>query len=123
MINQRPKLSSAKYRQSDNEIWAPFTFSKVGSSNGLISGPLTAYCRNAKVLGSTSKMYLCQHLTKGKQTAGDSGAPVFRVINGSDVKLYGIAWGADSTNTNFAWSDYPALEFELGFLHSEHSNW
>jgi hypothetical protein len=71
------------------------TLNKVGRTTGWTRGPATSTCANVGVSGSTTVM-LCQGLVTAGVGGGDSGSPVFQVLNSpaqNDVRLVGILWG------------------------------
>jgi hypothetical protein len=69
---------------------------KVGRTSGRTQGRVTASCVNVNQSGTLFTM-LCQDQASYGGQPGDSGSPVFRIINApaaNDVRLYGINWGS-----------------------------
>ncbi len=70
---------------------------KVGRTSGRTAGKVTAVCTNISVTG-TNIVQLCQGLATLGSLGGDSGSPVFQILNkpaANDVGLAGILWGGD----------------------------
>jgi hypothetical protein len=65
---------------------------KVGRTTGRSEGRISSTCVNVNVSGSRVTQ-LCQSLVPATVGAGDSGSPVFRIVSGNSVSLYGILWG------------------------------
>ncbi len=75
---------------------------KVGRTTGWTQGNVTNTCVNTGVFG-TNIVQLCQDFVNAGVGAGDSGSPVFSIINDqNDVELRGILWG--SSGTSFVYS-------------------
>ena len=78
---------------------------KVGRTTGRTAGVVLQTCANFNVLG-TNITQLCQSRASYLSNPGDSGSPVFRIVNFpavNDVALGGIHWGSGgvfSTITN-----------------------
>lgn len=86
---------------------------KVGQTSGRTSGAVTHTCVDTGV-ASTNITMLCQYFFEAQSQGGDSGSPIFKVINGTtDVKLYGVLWGGGSTS---AFSAMENIQDELGGL-------
>jgi hypothetical protein len=69
---------------------------KVGRSSGRTQGDVFASCANVGQTG-TNNIILCQDRANYSAIAGDSGSPVFKILDSprpNDVKLYGINWGS-----------------------------
>jgi hypothetical protein len=90
---------------------------KVGRTTGWSQGPITQTCVNVGVAG-TRIVLLCQDFVQATVGAGDSGSPVFKITNGSDVTLYGLLWGGNSSGTYFVYSPIGNIQRsdELGSL-------
>ncbi len=91
---------------------------KVGRTTGWSQGPITNTCVNVGVTG-TRIVLLCQDFVQATVGAGDSGSPVFRLVNGNgSVVLYGVLWGGNSSGTNFVYSPIGNIQrsSELGPL-------
>jgi hypothetical protein len=91
---------------------------KVGRTTGRTTGTVTETCVNYNVSG-TDITQLCQSRASYASAAGDSGSPVFRVVDSpatNDVALGGIHWGSGgvfSTISNIQRSVSPV---ELGSM-------
>jgi hypothetical protein len=114
-------LEFQKYgRIASKEQWplsgTPAT--KVGRTTGRTSGTITQACANVK--SSDGYMLLCNYRVTSDHTlsqGGDSGSPVFRVIDDpspGDINLMGVLWGG-STNS-FVFSPLGGLELDLGAM-------
>jgi hypothetical protein len=57
---------------------------------------------------------LCQHLVDAPSGSGDSGSPVFELLQNRRIVLAGILWGGAEDGTDFVFSDLTAVEAELG---------
>lgn len=68
----------------------------VGSEEGCRYGPVTNTCEDVDI-GDYS--FLCSLRYTAISDGGDSGAPVFRVVSSTNVKLVGILYGGDATTT------------------------
>ena len=107
-------------RIASKEIWPlPGTSAtKVGRTTGRTEGVITNGCANIK--SSDGYLLLCNYYVASDHTlalGGDSGSPVFRVINDPephDVNLMGVLWGG-SKNT-FVFSPLGGVEMELGTM-------
>jgi len=80
--------------------------SKIGRTTGWSQGVVTGTCVNTNVSGTIITM-LCQGVVYAASAAGDSGSPVFQIINSpasGDVRLHGILWGGNSSGTTFVFS-------------------
>jgi hypothetical protein len=82
---------------------------KVGRTTGWSQGNVTATCVNVGVSGS-SIVQLCQDQVSASVGSGDSGSPVFRIVNGNDVHLLGILWGGNTAGTSFTYSPIANIE-------------
>lgn len=93
------QITAEATRQLRGEI-----LNKVGRTTGWSQGPITSTCVNVGVTG-TRIVLLCQDFVQATVGAGDSGSPVFRLVNGNgSVVLYGLLWGGNSSGTNFVYS-------------------
>jgi len=91
---------------------------KVGRATGWSQGPIVYTCVNLPVYREgvdTGLTLLCQDVVQATSQRGDSGSPVFRITNGSDVILYGLLWGGDGTRF-FVYSPIENIQHELGPL-------
>jgi len=73
----------------------------VGRTSGRKEGRVFAVCRD-EFIGTIG--LLCQDYVNVGVLGGDSGAPVFKIINSPaphDVILYGILWGGDPAGTQY----------------------
>jgi hypothetical protein len=75
---------------------------KTGRTTGTSVGRVNRTCVNTSVSGSNVYM-LCQATVPANVGSGDSGSPVYRVVNGGvfSVALNGILWGGSSNPTTF----------------------
>lgn len=79
---------------------------KIGRTTGWTQGAVVATCANVNVSGTNITLF-CQDLVNAGSGGGDSGSPVFRIVNSpaaGDVRLYGILWGGNSSGTQFVFS-------------------
>jgi hypothetical protein len=82
------------------------TLNKVGRTTGWSQGRVSSTCVDTGVSG-TNIVQLCQDYVTARVLGGDSGSPVFRIMNSAgDVRLYGILWGGNSGGTMFAFSAF-----------------
>jgi hypothetical protein len=90
---------------------------KVGRTTGWTQGTVTNTCVTTFVSG-TNWVRLCQDIVAANVGGGDSGSPVFRIVDdaGGRVSLYGVLWGGSSSGTLFVFSNMQNLERELGQL-------
>jgi hypothetical protein len=91
---------------------------KVGRSTGWTFGPVIETCVDLNSSG-TDRVLLCQDIVLAGSGFGDSGAPVFERLGGSDVALTGILWGAGTNEFGapvFAFSALENIVLELGAL-------
>ncbi|GEM_PF-1578457 len=92
---------------------------KVGRTTGWSQGVVTYTCVTIFVSG-TNYALICQDLVRANVGAGDSGSPVFKIVDSSagTVQLYGILWGGGDINgvRHFAFSNMANIERELGDL-------
>jgi hypothetical protein len=91
------------------------TVNKVGRTTGWSRGKVAATCATVNVSG-TSITQICQTIVNAKVGAGDSGADVFKVTSGTNVKLDGVLWGGSSNGTQFVFSPFANITGELGAL-------
>lgn len=93
------------------------TVEKVGRTSGWTGGSLASSCADLTVYDDgfpTNTRLLCQGIVNAYAGPGDSGAPVFVITSGSNVKLVGILWG--SSSSQFAFSRFNYIEAEFGPL-------
>jgi hypothetical protein len=91
---------------------------KEGRTTGRTQGAVASTCVNYNVAGSTITQ-LCQARVNAPVGPGDSGAPVFRILNANnDVQLQGILWGGPSTGAYYIFSPIGSVQLptELGPL-------
>lgn len=87
---------------------------KIGRTSGWTYGQVIATCTDVNVSG-TNITQLCQDRVQAYSAGGDSGSPVFSWSgSGSNVTLYGLLWGGNSTS--FVMSALDNIEYELGSL-------
>jgi hypothetical protein len=94
------------------------TAHKVGRTSGWTAGPVVATCVDVLQSGSNI-VKLCQDIVGAADRGGDSGAPVFERVGGSNVALTGLLWGGgtlDNGQSVFVFSAMENIEFELGQL-------
>jgi hypothetical protein len=87
---------------------------KTGRTTGTSVGRVNRTCVNTAVSGSNVYM-LCQSTVPANVGPGDSGSPVYRIINGGafSVALNGILWGGSSNPTTFWFSTMDRIDSEL----------
>lgn len=91
---------------------------KVGRTTGWTQGTVTNKCVDTRVSG-TNNVQLCQTFVSAGVGGGDSGSPVFNIINNPqqyDVQLLGILWG--SSGGTFVYSPMTNIEWELGQINT-----
>ena len=59
---------------------------------------------------------LCQNIVGAGSGPGDSGSPVFELLQGNRVVLAGIMWGGAEDGSDFAFTAMPEIEAELGAM-------
>jgi hypothetical protein len=91
------------------------TVNKVGRTTGWSQGKVVATCVTVNVSG-TLITQICQTVVNAKVGAGDSGADVFKVTSGTNVKLDGLLWGGSSNGKQFVFSPFANITGELGAL-------
>jgi hypothetical protein len=91
------------------------TLNKVGRTTGWSKGKVAASCVTVNV-GGTNFTQLCQTIVNAKVGAGDSGADVFSVTSGTNVRLNGLLWGGSIDGTQFVFSPLANITGELGSL-------
>jgi hypothetical protein len=91
------------------------TVNKVGRTTGWSRGKVVATCVAVNVSG-TLITQICQTIVNAKVAGGDSGADVFKVTSGTNVKLDGVLWGGSSNGTQFVFSPFANVTGELGAL-------
>jgi hypothetical protein len=88
---------------------------KVGRTTGWSQGPVTNTCVTVNVSGSDITQ-LCQTIVSARVAGGDSGADVFRISSGTNVRLSGVLWGASTDGKVFVFSPLANVKGELGAL-------
>jgi hypothetical protein len=91
------------------------TVNKVGRTTGWSRGKVVATCVTVNVSGSNITQ-ICQTVVNAKVGAGDSGADVFKVTSGTNVKLDGVLWGGSTNGMTFVFSPFANITGELGAL-------
>ncbi len=88
---------------------------KVGRTTGWTQGSVINTCVTTFVYG-TNWVRFCQDRVAANVEGGDSGSPVFKVIDpaAGNVVLYGVLWGGSSGS--FVFSNMYNIERELGPL-------
>lgn len=92
------------------------TLRKVGRTTGQTEGGVTRSCVDTSARGS-KVIRLCQDFVEADVqivAGGDSGSPVFKIVAGTDVTLYGILWGGSSDGTIFVYSPLSNIEGIIG---------
>ena len=91
---------------------------KVGRTTGWTAGKVVAVCLDGystTVIGNYRRYYPCSNAFNGGASGGDSGAPVFKYLDGPEVSLFGIAF--TSTGSSVTWfNDMSAIQSEMGAL-------
>lgn len=85
---------------------------KVGFTTGWTQGEVTRTCVDDFASGPNGHM--CQDIASASVSEGDSGSPVFKIVNGNEVVLYGIVWAGGVNGMVF--SAMGNIEQELGNL-------
>jgi hypothetical protein len=123
----RPPLNSATWNGTDTfrivavrNAQLPTTVQKVGHVTGRTEGKVTADCLDLKPAGTTITLF-CQDMASYSVKEGDSGSPVFEVINtaANTVALVGIHWGIGTNSLGELrgfYSPFSGVEAELGNL-------
>jgi hypothetical protein len=91
---------------------------KEGRTTGRTVGVVLQTCANFNVLG-TNITQLCQSRASYNSGPGDSGSPVFRIVNtpaANDVALSGIHWGSGGVFSTIANIQRNVFHVELGPL-------
>jgi hypothetical protein len=88
---------------------------KVGRTTGWSQGPVTGTCVNVNVSG-TNITQLCQTIVSATVAGGDSGADVFTITSGTNVRLNGVLWGGSGDGKTFVFSPLANVKGELGAL-------
>ena len=88
---------------------------KVGRTTGWSRGKVLATCATVNV-GGTTVTQICQTLVDAKVAGGDSGADVFKVTSGTNVRLAGVLWGGSTNGRTFVFSPLANVTGELGAL-------
>jgi hypothetical protein len=89
---------------------------RVGIASGWVYGTLTESCVNERVFSDgvqTDFWILCSGTFDATLREGDSGGPVFKVLNlpSGEVELAGIAWSGGFRRTRF--SKYAHISYDL----------
>jgi hypothetical protein len=87
---------------------------KIGRTSGWTVGSVSATCAHVKNEDRPGVVLLCQTIVDGFADRGDSGSPVFSLLQNNTVVLFGLLWGADGTSWVF--SPIDAIQAELGAL-------
>ena len=90
---------------------------KTGRTTGTSVGRVNRTCVNTNVAASNVHMR-CQATVVANVNSGDSGSPVYRIINAGafSVALNGILWGGSSNPTTFWFSTMDRIDAELTAL-------
>jgi hypothetical protein len=91
---------------------------KVGRTTGRTAGVVQQTCANFNVLNTTITQ-LCQSRAAYLSNPGDSGSPVFRIVNApavNDVALGGIHWGSGGVFSTISNIQRNVFHVELGPL-------
>jgi hypothetical protein len=91
---------------------------KVGRTTGRTAGVVQQTCANFNVL-NTNITQLCQSRASYLSNPGDSGSPVFRIVNVpalNDVALGGIHWGSGGVFSTISNIQRNVFHVELGPL-------
>lgn len=93
------------------------TLNKVGRTTGWTQGAVTNTCVTTYVANS-DVVRLCQNFVQASVGPGDSGSPVFRIVDPAayTVELHGILWGGTLDGSIFVFSPISNIEGELGPL-------
>lgn len=96
---------------------------KIGQTTGFTRGAVTTSCVLVNVgarsfLDPANLTLPCQDFVGAAMDHGDSGAPVFSLLQGQRAVLAGIAWGMSvgSASPEFVFSPIGAVESELGTM-------
>lgn len=95
---------------------------KVGRTTGLTPGAVSKTCVNANDGDTPDVTFLCQYRADRSQGVagrivdeGDSGSPVFRLVDERNVDLYGLLWGGASDGSYFIFSSMMFLHLDTPF--------
>jgi hypothetical protein len=88
---------------------------KVGYTTGWTGQRVTHRCKKEdyKPAGDL----LCQAWVGAGAGPGDSGSPVFKIVSGPKVVLYGVLWWVANDSSWFKFSPMSGVEADLGTLH------
>lgn len=96
---------------------------KIGQTTGFTRGAVTLACVMANVAARslfdpTNLTLPCQNFVGAALDQGDSGAPVFSLLQGNRAVLTGIAWGmsVSTASPEFVFSSIGAVASELGAI-------
>lgn len=121
----RPELNSATWNGTDTFRIAAIrdarlgtAVQKVGHVTGRTGGAVTADCLDLKPKDTTITLF-CQDMASYTVKDGDSGSPVFEVINAATnaVALVGVHWGIgtnDAGQPRGFYSPFSSVKAELG---------
>lgn len=93
---------------------------KIGRTTGWTRGLVTNDCIDINVSnddGSDSNVtMICQNIVGASAGHGDSGSPVFELLQNNRVTLAGIMWGGSEDESSFVFTALPDVEAELGAM-------
>ncbi len=90
---------------------------KLGRETGWTWRTVIDSCRNRDVPDS-DLTYLCEDHMDAVAYAGDSGAPVFGLAGGNDVRIYGILVAGNRTANRYAFHSIYNLRQDHGYQFS-----
>lgn len=89
------------------------TLEKIGRTTGWTAGPVHGTC--VTITDSTSGFtFICQDTVDAGSDHGDSGSPVFIWQTSSTISPMGVLWGGTNFGTQFIFSHWSNIEYELG---------
>ena len=106
-------------QQGDPTGTGEISLNKVGRTTGWTSGVVSNTCATVNVFASNVQLHCQIFVHQAEATlvgSGDSGAQVFQVVSGTNVRLVGILWGGNSSGDTFIFSPMSGIEAELGSL-------
>lgn len=123
----RPPLGSYNWNGTDvfgvageqSNILVNDPVTKVGQGSGRKAGKVTATCIDVNFTqNGLNYTIFCQHRADYFSAGGDSGSPVFRIVNWpsqNDVTVYGMHWANNGSTTSY-FSSIGRIQFsqELG---------
>jgi hypothetical protein len=98
----------------NNNMWSGDPVDMVGSFGGWSGGTIQSTCEDFPLTGE--KMVTCAYEANYRCIDGDSGAPVFRRLVGTEVKLAGIHTGDQNNETRCVFSKYYRIVQNLGSI-------